>query len=368
VTEVPFGTDRWPTIDAVELIRVALPLVRPHVYAGGEEDERNVVLVRAIDADGTEGWGECSALSAPGYVSETTGTAWSRLRDDLAPAWLAGSRPSQASPMAHAALEMAALDIDLRHRDTSLVESLAATFGPARAQVEWCAVLGLNATVAEVDDALRAGATQVKFKVSPARDLAPVVAVRDEYPEMLLAVDANGSYPSAAAVPPLLAELDLAYVEQPLDADDLAGSAELGERLGLRIALDESIASSSGLQRAIDMGACSVVNVKGARLGGVVEVVRTFETVRSMGIDAFVGGMLETGVGRAVALALAVQAPSTMPTDVGPTSRYFAQDLVPPFSPDSSGRLCPPSGSGIGVVPDRHTLAAHRVERVLLRA
>ena len=37
---------------------------------------REVVLVRAIGADGAEGWGECSALEAPTYTGEHTDGAW----------------------------------------------------------------------------------------------------------------------------------------------------------------------------------------------------------------------------------------------------------------------------------------------------
>ena len=49
----------------VELVRVRVPLVEPLTSAHGREDVRDVILVRVALADGTEGWGECSALSRP---------------------------------------------------------------------------------------------------------------------------------------------------------------------------------------------------------------------------------------------------------------------------------------------------------------
>jgi len=270
--------------------------------------------------------------------------------------------------MAHAAVEMAALDIDLHHRKRSIVEQLADVFGPARSHVEWCAVLGLHATIDDVDDAVRSGAAQVKLKVGPSRDLSHVEAARQRYPELKLAVDANGSYKTLDEVPERFGELALAYVEQPVAPDDLLGAAAVAERLGVRVALDESITSAALLRQALEVGACTVVSVKPARLGGVAEATQTMEVAQQGDIDAFVGGMLETGIGRAVALGLAAQRPCTLPCDAGPTSRYFTRDIAPAFEPDANGGLHASTVVGIGAVPDPVALAQHRVERVTLRA
>ena len=88
--------------------------------------------------------------------------------------------------------------------------------------------------MAEIDAALAAGARQVKLKISPDRDVEPLTLVRARHPELSIAADANGSYPSVEAVPTELAGLDLAYLEQPLAADDLVGAARLATDLGVR--------------------------------------------------------------------------------------------------------------------------------------
>lgn len=368
MTGAPFGSDRWPTVVALELFRVAIPLLRPHVYAGGEERDRNVVLVRALADDGAEGWGECSTLSKAGYSFETTEIAWHALRDELAPEWLAGRQPTTALPMAHAALETAAIDIDLRRRDVSAVDALAKVFGTPRTGIEWCAVLGLEPTLDEVELAALAGAAQLKIKIAPRRDVDPIRMVRDAYPEFPIAADANGSYPTHSAVPSELSDLGLAYLEQPVAPEDLRGSARVAHRLGVPIALDESIRSRATLLEAIEVGAGSVLNVKPARLGGLVETSRVLLEARDADLGVFVGGMLETGVGRAVALAVAAQAPCTLPADVGPTSRYFAPDVTAAFEPDGEGRLHPPTQAGVGLVPDPAALERFTVDRVSLRS
>lgn len=366
-----FGVGSWPTLRAIELVRIRIPLVRPHVYAGGEERERDIVLIRAVDTDGAEGWGECSTLSTAGYTSETTDGAWRALRDELAPKWLTGRVPATAMPMAYAALEGAAVDLSLRGSDTSLVDAFSAG-AAVRPSVEWCAVVGLRdddrATLNEIADALAAGAAQIKLKIAPGRDVGPLAAVRDRYPDVPLAVDANGSYPSPSAVPSELKDFGLAYVEQPRAPDDLIGSAQAAADLGVPVALDESITSVARLVEAREVGAGTIVNVKVARLGGLAETAQVLAEMQREGMVGFVGGMLESAVGRAVALAVAAQPACTLPCDVGPTSRYFIEDIGSPFEPEETGRLSPPTGAGIGLVPDPDALERFAVDRVLLRA
>jgi O-succinylbenzoate synthase len=367
----PAGAAPWPTVAAVELLRVKIPLLRPHVYAGGEERVRDVVLVRARDENDREGWGECSTLSAPGYAGGTTAEAWSILRDDLARQWLRGLPARGASPMAFAALEVAALDLVLRADGVSLGDRLAEELGPRRDTIAWCAVASpaeASVLTSEIDAALAAGARQVKLKISPRRDVEPLTLVRDRYPDLALAADANGSYPSVDAVPTELAHLDLSYLEQPLAADDLAGAARLATELGVAIALDESLTSAQRLEEAASFGVPFTVSVKVGRLGGVGEAARVLAEAARLGFDAFVGGMLETAVGRSVALAVAAQSACTLPCDAGPTARYFATDIGPSFVPDASGALHPPSAPGIGLIPDPAAIERFCVERVMVAA
>ena len=72
----------------------------------------------------------------------------------------------------------------------------------------------------------------------------------------------------------------------------------------------------------------------------------------------WVGGMLETGVGRAANLAVASLPGVTMPGDTSGSDRYFAEDLTEPFVVDADGTMEVPEGPGIGAVPRSERLAA----------
>src|SRR5688572_13010667 len=80
-------------IEAIELVRIRLPLVRPFTTSFGTSVDKDCLLVRAIGEDGAEGWGECAAMEKPVYSYEWTGGAWTALREFLIPAAPAG-RPN----------------------------------------------------------------------------------------------------------------------------------------------------------------------------------------------------------------------------------------------------------------------------------
>jgi O-succinylbenzoate synthase len=87
---------------------------------------------------------------------------------------------------------------------------------------------------------------------------------------------------------------------------------------------------------------------------GAREIVRL---ARSRGAHAWVGGLLETGVGRAFNVALASQRMVDYPGDTSPNDRYFERDIVKnPFSM-RDGILRPNTGAGVGLELDREFMA-----------
>jgi O-succinylbenzoate synthase len=348
---------------------VRLPLRTPFASAHGTETVREVTIVKLVAEDGVTGWGECSSLGAPGYATEIGSASWDALRGEIVPALLAGgSWRDPSRPMASAAVDTALADLDCRSRHASL----AARLGGIRSSVESCAVIGL---VPSLDELLAAASARVaegyrhlKLKIRPGWDVEPLRAVRDRFPQVSLAADANGSYDDGEAAFPAAAidSLGLVYLEQPFPADRLDLAAELGARAATPIALDESIGSVEAARRAVQTGAARVLNVKPARLGGIGAASEVCEAAAGLGVDAFVGGMLETGVGRAAALAVAGLPGCTLPTDLGPSSRYFVQDLTEPIEM-CGGRIPVPDGEGIGVAPLPERLAAFTVDHAVLR-
>ncbi|MPY95840.1 MAG: o-succinylbenzoate synthase, partial [Acidimicrobiia bacterium] len=293
-------------VEAVRLWRVAVPLRQPFDAAHGVTAVRHSVLVEVLGSE-SRGWGECAALSRPTYTGEWVDGAWCVLRDELVPALLAG-RPSRVRghPMAGAAVEAAVADASLRGDGRSLVDAI----GAQRRALERVRVIGgqgsPEAALAAVARALEAGCAGVKLKVDRTSARAVTAEVRAAHPGLYLAVDANGSF--AGAEPAELAWADearLAYLEQPLAPDDLVGHARLAAALATPVALDEALGTPGLVLAALALGAADVVSVKPARLGGLGAAAEVLEACAARGVDAFCGGMLELGVGRAAAAAVA---------------------------------------------------------------
>jgi O-succinylbenzoate synthase len=346
----------------IELRRVQLPLVSPFRTAHGTQVDRDALLVRVRTPD-ADGWGECVAGRVPDYTSEHVAGAEQVLRDHLVPALLAAPDVTaeavagvlawvRGHRMAKAALEAAVLDAELR----STGESLSSWLGGTSDVVEAGVAVGIADSAAELLDTvgghLDAGYRRVKLKVEPGWDVEPVRAVRERFGDSVrLQVDGNGAYRlDDAAVLAALDPFDLLLVEQPLPADDLVGHAELSRRMATPICLDESIRSVGDATTAIALGACSIVNIKPGRVGGLLEARRLHDLCHGRGVPVWCGGMLETGIGRAANVALASLPGFTLPGDLSASDRYFRQDLTPPFLLED-GRLRVPAGPGIGVEP-----------------
>jgi O-succinylbenzoate synthase len=252
-----------------------------------------------------------------------------------------------------AALEAAVLDAWLRAAGTSLASHLGVT----RERVECGVSVGIagsvEAMLEEIRGYLAQGYRRVKLKIEPGRDVDVVAPIREALgPDVPMSVDANAAYtPADAELLRQLDAFDLVMLEQPLDHDDLADHAALARTMRTPICLDESIRSAHDAEVAIDIGACGVINIKQGRVGGIAEATRVHDVARRRGVPVWIGGMLETGVGRAVNVALAGLPGVTMPGDTSASARYFAEDLTEPFAVAADGTMAIPSRAGIGVEP-----------------
>jgi O-succinylbenzoate synthase len=109
---------------------------------------------------------------------------------------------------------------------------------------------------------------------------------------------------------------------------------------------------------------CRYVNIKPGRVGGLQNAVEIHNLARDHGIPAWVGGMLESGIGSGVNIELATLENFTYPGDVFPSERFYVEDLTEPAVQFAPGRLgFQPSGQpGIPYAP-----VMERIERRTFR-
>jgi o-succinylbenzoate synthase len=366
-------------VGGVELRLVGLPLVRPFRTSFGVSREK-VCILACVETDDAQGWGECVADVDPGFSEEFNEGVWLVLRDLLAPALLRAGELThedlgrvfgsvRGNPMAKATLVNAVLDAELRANDVSLASFL----GGVSDRVACGVSIGITNTTEElleqVEGYLAQGYRRIKLKIEPGLDEERVAAVRAAHPDATLSVDANAAYAlDDADVFRALDDYGLLMVEQPLRHDDLLEHARLQTLIRTDLCLDESIRSAAHARAALELGACRIVNIKQGRVGGVLEAMRVHDVAREAGAPVWCGGMLETGVGRALNLALASLPGFTLPGDTSASARYFPDDLTEPFTMEADGTMAVPSGPGIGVVPRPDRLAACTLRSELIRA
>ena len=349
-------------LQAAEMRRAHLSLVAPFETSFGVQTERDVLLLKVITTDG-EGWGECVAGEEPNYSSEYVDGAQHVLIHHLLPRLMdqphieaedVGQllRPVHGHQMAKAAIEMAILDAQLRARG----ESFARYFGAVRSAVDCGVSVGIHKSIPElletVGGYLEQGYRRIKLKIKPGWDIEPVRAVRERFGKVALQVDANTAYSlSHAAHLAQLDPFDLLLIEQPLPEEQVLAHAELARLLRTPICLDESITSVGAAADAIKLGACRIINIKPGRVGGYLEARRIHDLCADRGVPVWMGGMLETGIGRAGNVAMAAMANFSLPGDTSASDRYYWRDITQPFVLHD-GRLKVPSGPGLGVDVD----------------
>lgn len=319
---------------------VELPLRTPYTAAGHQLTTRRGIIVRVSASDHT-GWGEFAEI--PGYSRETVDTAL---------AALTGEPVTHINPMAVAARRTAELDVEARRQSQPLTSLLGGTPGPVAAGAVIARFGDLDGTVAEAEARVADGYGSLKVKIGPGFDIEPLRALRDRFPEVTIAADANGAY-GLDELPPGLDDLDLRYLEQPLDArTGWRELASLRTRLTTPICLDESITGPPGLRAAVSAGACDFVTIKPARVAGLPTAAGMLEYAREAGIGVIAGGLLESGIGRAAALAFARLPGVVNPADLSGSERYWHRDLTEPAWELSGGSLHVPDRPGIGVEVD----------------
>ena len=212
-----------------------------------------------------------------------------------------------------------------------------------------------EATADAAKQAVREGFDSLKLKVGArpvSTDVERVRAVRERVSNGVeLRADANGAWTreEAAEAIDAFAEFDVAYVEQPLPADDLAGHTELrGDPVD--IALDESLATYA-IDEILAELAADVVVVKPMVVGGPDRAHDVAVTASDVGVDPVISTTVDAVVARTGAVHVAASLPAVRPCGLA-TGSLLATDLSGDPAPVSDGAIEVPQGKGLGL-PDR---------------
>lgn len=355
-----------PRIAAVETTTVSARAKAALKVRGARvvHDASTFALVRVVTDDGVEGYGEVSATAA--WSGEDAVTAVHFVRTLLGPA-LVGKplepiaahatefdRILRGNWFTKAGVNTALWDALGRTRGVAVAELLG---GPHRREVPIKISLSGDGDdlVAGYQAAVELGFRAFKVKVGrdPGADVARVALARElAGPEALLGVDANGGWPLPVALEtvPRLVESRIAFVEQPVRADDLEGLRDV-RALGVPLVADESVYTPADVGRIGRLGAADVVSIYVGKSSALERAVESARLANELGMDAVVGANGEMGLGAAAQLHVACACERISEIPHGITGQHFYEEeptLDTQLEIDGvHARL--PAGPGLGV-------------------
>jgi L-Ala-D/L-Glu epimerase len=283
-----------------------------HIARHSDPHGRRNVWVRLTDADGVEGWGEAAATPYYGDTAESVTAVLPRYGRVL---------DSALDPFALERIERALLtEVGGNPSARSALSAALHDLVGKRLGIPVWRLWGLDPAAAprssftlgmagpeETREKARRNAHRpvLKIKVGRDDDEARLRAIRDEAPDAVLYVDANTAWTAKEALRrmPMLEELGVAFVEQPLHPHDDEGSRLLRRRARLPIVADESCRTAADIPRLL--GAFDGINIKLAKTGSLREAVHMARLARSHGLIVMLGCMLESTLGIAAAIQLA---------------------------------------------------------------
>ena len=330
-------------VDSVTATPTSVPLHTPFVTALRRTETTETVVVTITDSDGRTGWGEAPQVWQ--VTGESLAGATACIETMLAPRLVGHDIGDRGALAAAADLTQRSVARNFGAKaavDAALHDLVAQAEGITLAALLGESSVGVTLALPSVlttDVTLSAGAadqlaetarmrvaegfTTVKMKVGTdaVTDVSRVAAVRAAVGDRIdIRLDANQGWSRDEAVTVIRAlheaDLAVAFVEQPLVADDVEGLAWVRERVGLPIMADESCYGLFDLERIIRLGAADLVNVKLAKCGSLTVGRAMLRRAHEVGLRTIVGSMMESHVGLGAAAALVAAEPTTEVSDL----------------------------------------------------
>jgi L-alanine-DL-glutamate epimerase-like enolase superfamily enzyme len=218
-----------------------------------------------------------------------------------------------------------------------------------------------------VDEALSAkaqGFRGAKIKVGRpaiAEDVERLAAVREAVGGAFeIMVDANQAFTVSEARRRAHAysPLGLAWLEEPLPAEDLGGHVELAAVATMPIAVGESLYHASHFREYLERRACSIVQVDCARIGGITPWLKVAHLAETFNVAVCPHFLMELHVSLTAAVPNGAWVEYIPQLDSITTSRIKLED----------GHAVPPDTPGLGIDWDFGRIDAAAVARATITA
>lgn len=379
------------TIVGFEVLAVELPFRKPFKHAAAERNTSYSLYLKCRTASGAVGFGEALPreyvtgesrdgafrLLAESILPRLLGRGFSSLADvqaflsgcdGQAPAgWLPANTPHVA---AWCAVDLALLDVYGRHFRTPVRLNEHRELHP---DFRYSPVLSSDRGWKLFKNLALIRATgfrQVKLKLDKANQFEAARLSRAVLGRRFdIRVDANMAWTvdEAGAAMRRLADSGITSFEQPIASGDIDGLARLVRETGLGVMVDESLNTKASLDRLLAARACTAVNVRVSKCGGLLAAWQRIQEARRAGLTIQVGCQVgETSLLSAAQLVLLTAAGGSVKYGEGCFGHHLLrEDPVQPVLQFALGGRPPPlpAAPGLGMTVDEARLRQYTVAR-----
>ena len=273
----------------------------------------------------------------------------------------------RAAVMAICALEMAMWDALGKQAGLPLY---ALWGGRWRQDVEAAAYLFTNdpqALAHRLNRFVDAGYRTFKVKIGfdETSDVELAETARGVIGNLPLRLDVNGAWTPGTARRQLerLRLFDPAYVEQPLELDDLEGHRLLRQSSPVPIALDESAYTLADVGNIVRAGAADVVLLDPHEAGGLWQTIKAAAICEAVGIPVTLHSGAELALSQAAYIHLAASIPN-LSIAIDTERVYLGGDISAQPPVLAEGRFAVPEGPGLGVDVDQAMVDRYAVSGI----
>lgn len=359
-----------------EAFPVKIELKEPFTFALGTITHSSQVYVCLTDESGNYGWGETTTFHhVYGYDQLSI---YRILKDYLLPAVigldphnmnLLNRKMEEIIPhnlMAKTGVDLAAYDLAGKQLGLPVHSMLGGKKTDLMPVIGFISFMPIEKAVDRALSWIEKGVKTIKIKIghNPHEDIALLRGVRKAVgDDIKIRVDVNMGYDRNTAIQTLtrLEEINLQWIEQPLQYWDLEGLSILSQILTTPIAVDESMYSVHDAKMCIEYGNVSICNIKIVKCGGFY---RSYEIASFCGVHSvpcFIGGTGEMVLGT-IAKAHLYAASENIPFAVeGTASAPYTDDVAETSLEMTDGAIKIPDNPGLGIDIDRDKIEKFRI-------
>lgn len=372
---VPADLMRDLAIVSIESTIADVPTVRKHKLSSLSVTAQSYVVVVLRLANGVQGIGEAATLGGPLWAEESVESIKATIDTYLAPALIGASADrfvaartrmdaaAKRNNAAKGAIESALFDAVGKTLGVPAVRLLG---GAVRDSVPVLWTLASGDPAQEIEEAERKLAARLhdtfKIKIGAQSPDADMTRMRKLATALngraRLIIDANQAWDETTALRclPVLADLGVVLVEQPLPAWNIQGMARLRTRATVPLMADEGVFTTHDMLDVVRAGAADVVSLKIVKHGGLLATRDVAAVAQAAGMGLYGGCLLESSIGAAAHLQVfaGLRTLEWGCEHFGP--QILTDDLVTEPLRFADFRIHLPTGPGLGVTLDTDKL------------